>query len=415
MLNNQPKVRVENLSKIFGDAPEAALEKLGQGATKDQIHEDTGSIVAVSDVSFTAGQGEIFVVMGLSGSGKSTLIRCVNRLIEPTAGAIHIDGEDVCEASPERLREIRLTKISMVFQHFALFPHKTVAENVEFGLKVRGVDPEERRRKALRALDMVGLKPWADNAPDNLSGGMQQRVGLARGLAVDPDILLMDEPFSALDPLIRREMQEELLQLQRQLGMTIIFITHDLHEALILGSQIAIMKDGAFVQVGTPEEIVAHPADPYVVAFTQDVDRGRVLTAQRVMRPAACLPERRDITVEDAKARVEEEDCPALYLVDDEQRPVAMALAADLGGAPEPLATSVRRTFPQVRDSTTLHEMFDQCMSGLPVAVTDSAGRLVGLVRPLDVFGELGGGEKDMATGSSEKLSVAADTGGAHG
>src|SRR5690606_23617829 len=254
MAARKPKIRVRHLSKIFGEAPERALERLVAGADKDQIFEETGSVVAVADVSFEVGEGEIFVVMGLSGSGKSTLVRCINRLFEATAGELLVDDEDVLAMDGEQLRQIRLGKIAMVFQHFALFPHKTVAENVEFGLKVRGVAAEPRRERALEALDMVGLRAWADVAPSNLSGGMQQRVGLARALAVDPEVLLMDEPFSALDPLIRRDMQQELIRLQQALRMTIIFITHDLHEALTIGDHIAIMKDGRFVQIGTPED-----------------------------------------------------------------------------------------------------------------------------------------------------------------
>ena len=242
MPREAPKLRIEHLYKIFGDAPVKMLERLKAGASKQEIQAETGHVVAVSDVTFDIQPGEMFVVMGLSGSGKSTLVRCINQLITPTAGRVLVDGEDIVAASPARLREIRLTKIAMVFQHFALFPHRTVAENAAYGLKVRGVDPATRRVAALEALDLVGLKNWADLPPGNLSGGMQQRVGLARALAVKPDIMLMDEPFSALDPLIRRDMQGELLELQKRFKTTIVFITHDLHEALTLGHHIAIMK-----------------------------------------------------------------------------------------------------------------------------------------------------------------------------
>src|SRR5690606_9717145 len=280
------KVDVQRLYKVFGPEPEMAIRLLEDGKSKDEILQETGHTIGVQDVSFTVAEGEIFVVMGLSGSGKSTLVRMLNRLVEPTRGTVLIDGEDVVQMGDAALRSLRLHTVSMVFQHFALFPHKTVVENVEYGLKIRGVAPAERREKALAALDQVGLAAWADSPPNALSGGMQQRVGLARALAVDPQILLMDEPFSALDPLIRRDMQDELIVLQRQLHKTIIFITHDLNEALILGDHIAIMKEGRFVQVGTPQEIVASPADDYVAAFTQDVDRGRVFTARTVMKDA---------------------------------------------------------------------------------------------------------------------------------
>ena len=284
----KPKLRVENVYKIFGDYPEQALEGLKQDKSKIEIFEETGQTVGVQDVSFDVREGEIFVVMGLSGSGKSTLVRTLNGLIPPTYGKILIDEDDVASCSAERLRRVRREKITMVFQHFALFPHKTVAENAAYGLKIKGEGAASRRQKALAALEQVGLAAYADSYPDELSGGMQQRVGLARGLATNPEILLMDEPFGALDPLIRREMQEELLHLQKKLKKTIIFITHDLNEALLLGDKIAIMKDGRFVQVGTAQEIVDNPADDYVAAFVGDIDRGVCSTL--LMSPSVRLP-----------------------------------------------------------------------------------------------------------------------------
>jgi glycine betaine/proline transport system ATP-binding protein len=275
---------VRGLSKAFGASPKEALKLARDGASKAQILEQTGAVLAINDVSFSVDAGEIFVVMGLSGSGKSTLVRCLNRLQQPTSGEIAINGEDILTASEERLRAIRLEKITMVFQHFALLPHRTVAENVEYGLKMRGMAKPERRAKALKTLDSVGLGNWADRFPTDLSGGMQQRVGLARALALDPEILLMDEPFSALDPLIRRDMQGELIELQRRYRTTIIFITHDLNEALTLGHHVAVMKDGRFAQVGRPADIVLNPADDYVAAFTRDIDRGRVLPVRSAIR-----------------------------------------------------------------------------------------------------------------------------------
>jgi glycine betaine/proline transport system ATP-binding protein len=246
----------------------------------------TGCVAAVRDVSFEVAPGEVFVVMGLSGSGKSTLVRMINRLHDPTAGQVLIDGEDVMQVSDERLREIRRKKIAMVFQHFGLFPHRRIADNVAYGLEVQDVDKAERLAKAEDILQTVGLGGWGNSYPDELSGGMQQRVGLARALATDPEIMLFDEPFSALDPLIRRDMQDEVIRLQREVRKTMLFITHDLAEALKLGDRIAIMKDGKFVQIGTPEEVVAHPADDYVADFTRDVPRAHVLTARSIMRPA---------------------------------------------------------------------------------------------------------------------------------
>jgi glycine betaine/proline transport system ATP-binding protein len=244
-----------------------------------------GNVAAVRDISFSVATGELFVVMGLSGSGKSTLVRCLSRLIEPTAGEVLIDGEDVTAASPERLRELRRTKMSMVFQHFGLLPHRRLLDNVAFGLEVQGKDRSSRLERAGEMLELVGLGGLGDSYPDQLSGGMQQRVGLARALANDPEILLFDEPFSALDPLIRRDMQDEVGRLQQELRKTTVFITHDLSEALKLGDRIAIMKDGRFVQVGTPAEVVGKPADAYVRAFTRDVQRAHVLRAGSIMGP----------------------------------------------------------------------------------------------------------------------------------
>ncbi|RKD29012.1 quaternary amine ABC transporter ATP-binding protein [Thermohalobacter berrensis] len=278
------KIEVKNVFKIFGSNPKKVFPLLEKNLSKEEILEKTGNTVGVNDASFKVKKGEFFVVMGLSGSGKSTLIRCINRLIKPTKGQILIDGEDVVTASKEKLREIRRKKISMVFQNFGLFPHRTVAKNVEYGLEVQGIDENERRRKAYEALKLVGLKGYEESMPDQLSGGMQQRVGLARALANDPDILLMDEAFSALDPLIRKEMQDELLELQSKMHKTIVFITHDLDEALKLGDRIAVMKDGEIVQIGTPEEILTNPANDYVREFVQDVDRSKVITAESIMQ-----------------------------------------------------------------------------------------------------------------------------------
>ena len=272
------KVYGANGKKIVG-SPDADLPRA-------ELLAKTGCVVAVRDVSFEVAPGEVFVVMGLSGSGKSTLVRMINRLHDPTAGQIRIDGEDLLALPPDRLREVRRRKISMVFQHFGLLPHRRIVDNVAFGLEVQGIEREERERKAVEVLEVVGLGGWAEHYPDELSGGMQQRVGLARALATDPEIMLFDEPFSALDPLIRRDMQDEVIRLQREVRKTMIFITHDLAEALKLGDRIAIMKDGRFVQVGTPEEVVAHPADDYVADFTKDVPRAHVLTARAIMRPA---------------------------------------------------------------------------------------------------------------------------------
>ena len=278
-------VSCRSVWKVYGPHPERIVGSPEAKLPRAELLEKTGCVAAVRDVSFDVGQGEVFVVMGLSGSGKSTLVRMINRLHDPTAGEILIEGEDVMTLPGERLRDIRRRKISMVFQHFGLFPHRRIVDNVGYGLEVRGINKADRVQRSLEVIEVVGLSGWGDHYPDELSGGMQQRVGLARALATDPEIMLFDEPFSALDPLIRRDMQDEVIRLQRELKKTMIFITHDLMEALKLGDRIAIMKDGMFVQVGTPEEVVAAPADDYVADFTRDVPRAHVLTARSIMRP----------------------------------------------------------------------------------------------------------------------------------
>ena len=273
--------------KIFGANAEQVLDTHDRSKSRDEIQEETGHVVAVKDVDFEVRRGECFVVMGLSGSGKSTLLRTLTRLIEPTGGSITIDGHDVRDLSQRELRDLRRSKVAMVFQHFGLFPHRSVIDNIAYGLEVRGMGKVKRTEKAEEILDLVGLGGWGERFPRELSGGMQQRVGLARAMAMDPEILFFDEPFSALDPLIRREMQDELLDLQAKLQKTMVFITHDFLEAIKMGDHIAIMKDGEIVQIGTPEEIVAAPVDDYVRDFTEDVPRYKVLSVGKVMRPAS--------------------------------------------------------------------------------------------------------------------------------
>ena len=273
--------------KVFGPHPDRLLGSDDVDLPRAELMAKTGCTIASRDVSFDVAQGEVFVIMGLSGSGKSTLVRCITRLVEPTSGSIRICGTDVLDADSKTLRELRRTKVAMVFQHFGLFPHRTVIDNVAYGLEVRGVDKAPRHARARELLGVVGLAPVEASYPDQLSGGMQQRVGLARALAVDPEVLIFDEAFSALDPLIRREMQDEVLRLQERLQKTVIFVTHDLDEALKLGDRIAIMKDGRFVQVGTPADIVGAPADDYVREFVRDVPRGKVLTASFAVQPHA--------------------------------------------------------------------------------------------------------------------------------
>jgi glycine betaine/proline transport system ATP-binding protein len=267
------KIEVKNLVKVFGSQTQKALDMLQKGFNKEQILAKIGQTIAVNNVSFSVQAGETFVIMGSSGCGKSTILRCLNRLIDPTSGSVLLDGEDITKLKPRELREMRQRKMAMVFQQFALLPHRTVLQNAVYGLEVQGVAKEEREKRAETTLALVGLTGWGNSYPDNLSGGMKQRVGLARALTNDPEILLMDEPFSALDSLIREEMQEELLYLQNQMNKTIVFITHDLAEALKLGDRIAFVRDGSLVQIGTPEEITEQPADDYVAKFVNIIKK----------------------------------------------------------------------------------------------------------------------------------------------
>jgi len=312
----QPKsdaqILCKNVWKVFGPRPEQ-VRQLDTGLTKDEILAQTGHVVAVKDVSFEVQKGEIFVVMGLSGSGKSTLVRCISRLIEPTDGHVWVDGDDILAMNRKQLRALRRHKMSMVFQHFGLFPHRQIIDNVAYGLEIQGVKKPARHARAKEVLEMVGLEGWETHYPSELSGGMQQRVGIARALAVDPEILLFDEPFSALDPLIRREMQDELIHLQKKMHKTIVFITHDFLEAVKLGDRIAIMKDGEVVQLGTPSGIIMHPATGYVREFTKDVPRTRVLNAQSIMHDPQ-LVVTPTVSSAEVKHQMDSENCRAAFV-----------------------------------------------------------------------------------------------------
>ncbi|NDV87953.1 betaine/proline/choline family ABC transporter ATP-binding protein [Aurantimonas aggregata] len=378
---------------------------LENGSAKEAILRETGSVVGVHDVNFDIEAGQIFVVMGLSGSGKSTLIRMLNGLIQPTAGEVLIDGENVANRSDAEIIQIRRGKIAMVFQHFALFPHKTVMDNVAYGLKVKGTDAATRDARAIEALERVGLSAYARSYPEQLSGGMQQRVGLARALAADVDILLMDEPFGALDPLIRRDMQEELLRLQQSLNKTIVFITHDLNEALMLGDRIAIMKGGRFVQVGTAEEIVGAPADEYVAAFTQDIDRSRVFSTMRVTEPAHAL-DSANATRETALAAMRSLGRDALYLV-EAGLPLGVLTHRSLTDATavgQSLEAVARRDFPRTSGNAPIYTLYPLASHGVPIAVVDDDDRLIGIVEPGAICREVGLGNERDRTGSGADL-----------
>ncbi|TDX75987.1 glycine betaine/proline transport system ATP-binding protein [Rathayibacter sp. PhB151] len=387
-----PALEARNLFKVFGRRPDEVVRRLRQGADRaDLAGQGTAAVI---DSSFEVRRGEIFVVMGLSGSGKSTLIRMLNGLQEPTAGEVLIEGTTITGVPEKELRRIRRSSISMVFQHFALLPHRTVLDNVAYPLEIQGVPAAERRERALLAVERAGLAGWHEKMPDELSGGMRQRVGLARALAADTDIVLMDEAFSALDPLIRREMQEQLIELQHELGKTIVFITHDLNEAMLLGDRIAVMRDGRIVQIGTPEEILTDPANDYVAQFVQDVDRARVLTASAVMEAA------RSVVTLAAGPRA------ALRTMRDQQTAAAFVVGAgrrllgtvrdrdvieQVRAGTTDLSLVVTEAVVSVGPDTALSEIIEPAVeSALPVAVVDEAGRLLGAIPRVTLLAALG-------------------------
>ncbi|HEL0443388.1 TPA: glycine betaine/L-proline ABC transporter ATP-binding protein [Streptococcus equi subsp. zooepidemicus] len=376
-------LEVKHLSKLFGKKQKAALEMIKAGKSKSAIFKKTGVTVGVYDASFEVQEGEIFVIMGLSGSGKSTLVRMLNRLIEPSTGSILLEGKDISKMSVDQLREVRRHDMNMVFQSFALFPHKTILENTEFGLELRGVPKQERREIAKRALDQSGLLEVKDQYPDQLSGGMQQRVGLARALANSPKILLMDEAFSALDPLIRRDMQDELLELQETTKQTIIFISHDLNEALRIGDRIALMKDGQIMQIGTGEDILTNPANDFVREFVEDVDRSKVLTAQHIMiKPITTTVDLDGPQV--ALNRMHNEEV-SMLMATNRRRQLIGSLTAD--GAIEarqkklPLSEVIDRNVRTVSKDTVITDILPLIYdSSAPIAVTDEQHRLLGVI-----------------------------------
>ncbi|HHW4888680.1 TPA: quaternary amine ABC transporter ATP-binding protein [Streptococcus pyogenes] len=376
-------LEVKHLSKIFGKKQKAALEMVKTGKNKSEIFKKTGATVGVYDASFEVKKGEIFVIMGLSGSGKSTLVRMLNRLIEPSAGSILLEGKDISTMSADQLREVRRHDINMVFQSFALFPHKTILKNTEFGLELRGVPKEERQRLAEKALDNSGLLDFKDQYPNQLSGGMQQRVGLARALANRPKILLMDEAFSALDPLIRREMQDELLDLQDSMKQTIIFISHDLNEALRIGDRIALMKDGQIMQIGTGEEILTNPANDFVREFVEDVDRSKVLTAQNIMiKPLTTTVELDGPQV--ALNRMHNEEV-SMLMATNRRRQLVGSLTADAAIEARkkglPLSEVIDRDVRTVSKDTIITDILPLIYdSSAPIAVTDDNNRLLGVI-----------------------------------
>ena len=387
-------IEVQNLYKIFGPRPGDVLTRVQEGAGKDEILADTGHTIGLHDVNLHVQAAETFVVMGLSGSGKSTFVRCVNRLIEPTAGKVMIGGVDVVELTSAEIKALRRTRMSMVFQRFGLLPHRNVLRNVAYGLSVQGVAKEERWERARQWIDVVGLKGYEEMRPSQLSGGMQQRVGLARALCTDPEILLMDEPFSALDPLIRRDMQDELVRLQRELNKTIVFITHDLDEALRLGDHIAILKDGKVIQAGTPEDIITAPADAYIEDFVRDVNRSRVLSAGVAMDTATSLP--CDTDPRRAQAALEQDGRRVGFVTDGDNHYRGMVLIGDVAAAARrgdrDLGDVVRDDAPTARADQSLDELLGVAADNrLPIPVLGERDRFLGVLTRRTTLAALAG------------------------
>ncbi len=388
---NEPNVRIacRNLWKVFGADPEKIIRDFDDydpSISKTELLKKTGCVIGVRDADFTINEGEIFVVMGLSGSGKSTLLRLINRLHEPTQGRVFIDGEDITAVSQNELREIRRKKTGMVFQSFALLPHRRVIDNVEFGLDIQGVEKSKRRRKAREMLELVGLKGWERSYPRELSGGMKQRVGLARALAVDPEILLMDEAFSALDPLIRRQMQNEFINLIRIVNKTIVFVTHDLQEALRLADRIAIMKFGAIVQMGTPEEIVLHPETDYVAEFVKDLPKMKFITAHSIMlEPDRWIVDERK-TVSSIVKRMDDRNLWYMFVVDGSGRikgAVNYRDLTDVHADPDkpPRNGDLIDSYPTASLKTFMEELPGiAAKKRIPIAVLDDERRVKGII-----------------------------------
>ncbi len=395
------KIEINNLTKIYGNSPEKAMELFDKGYNNSEIRKETKQVVGVRDASFSVNEGESFVIMGLSGSGKSTLLRCINLLIKPTRGQILIDGEDVAKVSGDRLMQLRRNKMSMIFQKFALLPNRRILDNVAYGLEVQNLSKIQRYEKAREAIALVGLQDWEDAYPHNLSGGMQQRVGIARALATDPDILLMDEPFSALDPLIRQDMQDDLLALQEKLHKTIIFITHDLDEALKIGDNIALMKDGVIVQSGAPEEILLSPASDYVARFVENINWSKALTASAVMvKPRVVFyPKDGPMT---ALRSMEKHGISSLFVVDKSTHLIGYVTADDAYNAVEngikQLDSIIQRDMPISAPDTVLSELLEVLANTkIPLAVVNETNELKGVLVRGSVIAGLAGNRRDVS------------------
>lgn len=390
------KIEIKNLSILFGSEKSRAKKMILKGKSKQEILKETGCTVAVRNANLEIEEGEMFVIMGLSGSGKSTLLRCINRLNEPTMGEIRVNGIDITRSSDKELLQIRRKELAMVFQHFGLLPHRTVLSNVSFGLELQGVSKEEREKKAQESIELVGLKGYENQRVDELSGGMQQRVGLARALANNPEVLLMDEAFSALDPLIREQMQDDLLLLQEKMKRTIVFITHDLDEAIKLGDRIAIMKDGEVVQVGTPEEILTDPANAYVTRFTESVDRGRIVTASSIMLKQPIVVRIKRDGPEAIFRKMRERRLYALPVIGNDDQFIGEIQYKDVlklrKEGSKDVSSIVQKEVPSVLENTTVEDMLPllpKVRQALPVV--NEENQLVGVVSPSAIIIEMTG------------------------
>ena len=390
------KIEIKNLSILFGSEKNRAKKMILKGKSKQEILKETGCTVAVRNANLEIEEGEMFVIMGLSGSGKSTLLRCINRLNEPTMGEIRVNGIDITRSSDKELLQIRRKELAMVFQHFGLLPHRTVLSNVSFGLELQSVPKEEREKKAQESIELVGLKGYENQRVDELSGGMQQRVGLARALANNPEVLLMDEAFSALDPLIREQMQDELLLLQEKMKRTIVFITHDLDEAIKLGDRIAIMKDGEVVQVGTPEEILTDPANAYVTRFTESVDRGRIVTASSIMLKQPIVVRIKRVGPDSIFRKMRERRLYALPVIGNDDQFIGEIQYKDVlklrKEGSKDVSSIVQTEVPSVLENTTVEDMLPllpKVRQALPVV--NEENRLVGVVSPSAIIIEMTG------------------------
>ncbi len=399
-----PKIRLEKVSKIFGRHADQALDLLAQGLDKKTVQERTGVVVGVYDISLEIAEGEIFVIMGLSGCGKSTLLRLINRLHEPTTGKVFIGEEDITAMGARELRRLRRNAFGMVFQSFALLPHRNVLSNVEFGLELHGVARQARRERAQQAIETVGLSGYEHKYPDELSGGMQQRVGLARALAVDPQILLMDEAFSALDPLIRGQLQDDLIAIQERMGTTVVFVSHDLDEAIKIGTRIAILRDGRLVQVGTPQEILAAPADDYVSAFVRGADRTKVLTAADVMLPLHTFAHLRD-SPRALLRKMQHSGFSGLIVLDNQRHPlgyVELRQVIEMRDQTR-LESSALRPLPCATPEEPLSELIRRSnVEGSPMVVCDTKGRAIGVIDKTTLLAALAQqGETDESTAAT--------------